>query len=98
MTTNLINSEKGNSSTQDNEKPGASTNPPQLRETSINIPDVDLQEEEDRIKIYDSLEEFNKNLPETVTLLEAPNGSVCYLVGTAHFSEKSQDDVSQVRS
>ncbi|KAI8119654.1 TraB domain-containing protein [Lucilia cuprina] len=45
------------------------------------------------IKIYDSLEEFEKNLPSTVTVLDTPFGSKVYLVGTAHFSEDSQDDV-----
>ncbi|GBP05867.1 hypothetical protein EVAR_101091_1 [Eumeta japonica] len=45
------------------------------------------------IKIYDSIEEFEKNLPPTVTVLTTPFGSRVYLVGTAHFSE-SQDDVS----
>jgi hypothetical protein len=35
-------------------------------------------------------------LPETVTVLDGPNGAKLYLVGTAHFSEKSQQDVSQV--
>ena len=50
------------------------------------------------IKIYDSLEEFEKNLPPTVTVLDTPFGSKVYLVGTAHFSEDSQDDVSFVSS
>lgn len=35
-------------------------------------------------------------MPETVTLLTSDFGSKVYLVGTAHFSEKSQDDVSLV--
>ncbi|BFF90697.1 traB domain-containing protein [Drosophila madeirensis] len=48
------------------------------------------------IKIYDTLEEFDQNLPSTVTLLNTPFGSKVYLVGTAHFSEESQDDVSFV--
>lgn len=48
------------------------------------------------IKIYDSVEEFNKNLPETVTLLSTPNGNNVYLVGTAHFSQSSQMDVANV--
>jgi len=33
-----------------------------------------------------------------VTLLNTPFGSKVYLVGTAHFSEESQDDVSYVSS
>ncbi|XP_055524672.1 traB domain-containing protein [Wyeomyia smithii] len=48
------------------------------------------------IKIYRSLEEFDQNLPDTVTLLTTPEGSKVYLVGTAHFSENSQNDVSLV--
>lgn len=48
------------------------------------------------IKIYDTIEEFNQNLPETVTLLKMPNNVTIYLVGTAHFSEKSQEDVANV--
>ena len=46
------------------------------------------------LKIYDSIEEFNANLPETVTLLQMPNSTNVYLVGTAHFSEESQRDVA----
>lgn len=48
------------------------------------------------LKIYDTLEEFERNLPSTVTILNTPFGSKVYLVGTAHFSEESQDDVSFV--
>lgn len=48
------------------------------------------------IQIYETLEEFEKNLPPTVTVLDTPFGSKVYLVGTAHFSEESQDDVSFV--
>ena len=35
-------------------------------------------------------------LPETVTLLTTEDGAKVYLVGTAHFSENSQADVTQV--
>ncbi|KAL9893962.1 uncharacterized protein ACN2A1_008829 isoform 1-T3 [Glossina fuscipes fuscipes] len=48
------------------------------------------------LKIYSTLEEFERNLPSTVTILNTPFGSKVYLVGTAHFSEESQDDVSFV--
>lgn len=54
------------------------------------------QSQKDAIKIYSSLEEFDKNLPDTVTMLTTPYGSKVYLVGTAHFSENSQNDVSLV--
>jgi len=33
------------------------------------------------------------DLPSTVTYLEGPNGSQVYIVGTAHFSEESNEDV-----
>ncbi|EDW81739.1 uncharacterized protein Dwil_GK10854 [Drosophila willistoni] len=48
------------------------------------------------INIYNTLEEFEQHLPPTVTVLNTPFGSKVYLVGTAHFSEESQDDVSFV--
>lgn len=48
------------------------------------------------IKIYKSIEEFDQNLPPTVVLLRNGAGSKVYLVGTAHFSRESQDDVSLV--
>lgn len=35
-------------------------------------------------------------LPETVTRLTAPDGSLLYLVGTAHFSDSSKNDVATV--
>lgn len=35
-------------------------------------------------------------LPDTVTKLETPEGCKVYLVGTAHFSKESQDDVAKV--
>ncbi|XP_062564238.1 traB domain-containing protein [Armigeres subalbatus] len=54
------------------------------------------QSQKDAIKIYSSIEEFDKNLPDTVTMLTTPYGSKVYLVGTAHFSENSQNDVSLV--
>jgi len=34
--------------------------------------------------------------PDTVAVIKASNGSIVYLVGTAHFSKESQDDVAQV--
>lgn len=39
---------------------------------------------------------IDDRLPETVTLLTTPDGAKVYLVGTAHFSEESQNDVSLV--
>lgn len=39
---------------------------------------------------------IDNNLPNTVTLLRTEDGGKCYLVGTAHFSIESQNDVSKV--
>ena len=50
----------------------------------------------DAIRVYDSIEEFERNLPPTVTVLSNEYGSKVYVVGTAHFSKESQDDVSLV--
>lgn len=41
---------------------------------------------------------IDDRLPETVSLLTTPDGGKVYLVGTAHFSEESQNDVSMVSS
>uniref|UniRef100_A0A2S2QT17 TraB domain-containing protein n=1 Tax=Sipha flava TaxID=143950 RepID=A0A2S2QT17_9HEMI len=42
------------------------------------------------------VEEQVTNFPDTVAVLKSSNGSVVYLVGTAHFSKESQEDVAQV--
>jgi len=47
-----------------------------------------------KIKEYDPT--IDERLPETVTLLTTPEGGKLYLVGTAHFSVESQNDVSKV--
>ncbi|XP_017794040.1 PREDICTED: traB domain-containing protein isoform X3 [Habropoda laboriosa] len=39
---------------------------------------------------------IDERLPETVTLLTTPEGGKLYLVGTAHFSVESQNDVAMV--
>ncbi len=39
----------------------------------------------------------NPELPRTVTHLTTPAGSDVYIVGTAHFSQSSQEDVAKVR-
>ncbi|XP_078041798.1 traB domain-containing protein isoform X2 [Augochlora pura] len=39
---------------------------------------------------------IDERLPETVKLLTTPNGGKLYLVGTAHFSVESQNDVSMI--
>lgn len=46
----------------------------------------------------DTEEDFDKNLPETISLLTHPIVNVkVYLVGTVHFSVKSQQEVIKVR-
>ncbi|KAH8383427.1 hypothetical protein KR009_008602 [Drosophila setifemur] len=62
----------------------------------VPAPALDQPQTKREIRIYDTIEEFEENLPSTVTLLNTPFGSKVYLVGTAHFSEESQDDVSFV--
>lgn len=52
--------------------------------------------EESMIKVYNELTEFEENLPHTVSLLTNEFGSKIYIIGTAHFSEESKDDVSFV--
>ena len=46
-----------------------------------------------------SSEERSENiqLPDTVTKLTTPYRSTVYIVGTAHFSESSQEDVRKVK-
>lgn len=39
---------------------------------------------------------MDEGLPSTVTVLDTPDGGKVYLVGTAHFSLQSQEDVSRV--
>lgn len=39
---------------------------------------------------------FLEEMPNTVTVLDTPDGGKVYLIGTAHFSIKSQEDVSRV--
>jgi hypothetical protein len=39
---------------------------------------------------------IDTKLPDTVSLLTTPDGGKVYLVGTAHFSMESQEDVAKV--
>ncbi|GAB6029907.1 hypothetical protein CHUAL_005606 [Chamberlinius hualienensis] len=56
--------------------------------------DSNGDEVSDRV-LLPSINPPKDNLPDTVTRLETPNGSVVYIVGTAHFSVESQNDVSR---
>lgn len=46
--------------------------------------------------IPEKLREEEWDLPHTITKLESPSGGQIYLVGTAHFSKESQEDVAKV--
>lgn len=58
--------------------------------------DLDLNTSSSKDDFQASLAEFEKNLPSTVEILTVPTGAKVYLVGTAHFSPESQNDVSVV--
>ena len=60
------------------------------------IEDNDIPNPADLDVIIERMRDPNPQLPETVTVLEGEHGSKVYLVGTAHFSEESQQDVRQV--
>ena len=57
-----------------------------------------VQLEDSMFKSYHGGEERGDNiqLPDTVTKLLTPYRSTVYVVGTAHFSENSQEDVRKV--
>ncbi|CAL8091691.1 unnamed protein product [Calicophoron daubneyi] len=81
-------------------------------ETTINGYDYDSEtaslDEEEKNVIADSISNHLRTvvslrsekfeLPETVSLLECKNGTKVYLVGTAHFSKESVEDVVKVMS
>ncbi|XP_072940261.1 traB domain-containing protein-like isoform X1 [Epargyreus clarus] len=73
-------------STQQNTKE-RSSNPNSAVETN---PESNVQD------VAEQGEQAENSLPNTVTILDAPNGGKVYLVGTAHFSLESQEDVSKV--
>lgn len=94
----ILSSETGaNSLTEEsNTIIGSSTSSSKEKEDLTKEERVKIVNGELQVKIYDSQEEFEKNLPETVSILEGPFGGTVYLVGTAHFSEESMNDVSFV--
>ncbi|XP_022914103.2 traB domain-containing protein [Onthophagus taurus] len=56
-----------------------------------------FEEIDDETKHTIEHEEFDKCLPQTVTLLQHPQtGAKVYVVGTAHFSQESKDEVVKV--
>uniref|UniRef100_A0A182JZB0 TraB n=1 Tax=Anopheles christyi TaxID=43041 RepID=A0A182JZB0_9DIPT len=88
VSVNMSQSETSTSTTQDEKD---------SRDTTANVSQLPAESGSDSaIPLYATLEEFDRNLPDTVTLLTKPDGTKVYLVGTAHFSESSQRDVSLV--
>lgn len=85
-----------NDSTRLNSREGQKSNIDDDHSTMTNGNMSVSLEIETSIKVYNSVEEFDTNLPSTVTLLKNEFGSKVYIVGTAHFSRESQDDVSLV--
>lgn len=55
----------------------------------------DTMDEVELIRMRELKRQDNPDLPETVTKLVTPTGCQVYIVGTAHFSDKSQDDVAK---
>lgn len=48
------------------------------------------------VPIYESVDEFEKNLPKTVELLHTEDGHKVFVIGTVHYSIKSHYDVASV--
>ncbi|XP_022095909.1 traB domain-containing protein-like [Acanthaster planci] len=48
------------------------------------------------LRVKYNLRQENPQLPDTVTTLETEDGAKVYVVGTAHFSEQSQQDVAEL--
>lgn len=81
-------------------------NIPELTESTLNIetdsengsdPLVELDDNVSSSNSNKSDEDFDNNLPPTVTLLKhEKTGAKVYLIGTAHFSKESQEDVVKV--
>ncbi|KAI5645311.1 traB family domain-containing protein [Phthorimaea operculella] len=77
------------------EKPKFVTSTPDLKkESPSDIQIADSNPECDIEGVPDL--PLDEGLPSTVTVLDAPDGGKVYLVGTAHFSVQSQEDVSRV--
>ncbi|PIK45996.1 putative traB domain-containing protein [Apostichopus japonicus] len=53
-------------------------------------------DEVELIRMRELKRQDNPELPETVSKLVTPSGARVYLIGTAHFSEKSQEDVAKI--
>ncbi|KYQ48492.1 TraB domain-containing protein [Trachymyrmex zeteki] len=58
--------------------------------------DSNIQNKGVQIEIRGYDPTIDERLPKTVTLLTTPDGGKLYLIGTAHFSVESQNDVSKI--
>ncbi|OWR46141.1 traB domain-containing protein-like [Danaus plexippus] len=69
-----------------------------LSDDTVNIADGNDSQDSEKKSAIDSTTDVepDNGLPNTVTVLDAPDGGKIYLVGTAHFSLESQEDVSKV--
>ncbi|XP_023951439.2 traB domain-containing protein [Bicyclus anynana] len=69
-----------------------------LPDEALQKPTTELESDgtEKPVDIVADLQATDNGLPNTVTVLDAPDGGKVYLVGTAHFSLESQEDVSKV--
>ncbi|CAH2107191.1 unnamed protein product [Euphydryas editha] len=92
-----------NPSTSNNDKPNFFTSSPYPTKEILSeggITDSTLEsniEANDRQPVENAEDQrLEDELPSTVTVLDAPGGGKVYLVGTAHFSLESQEDVSKV--
>lgn len=80
----------------DNENADADASTPLVAEAAQAADAATVRARDVEVKMYKTVGEFERNLPKTVTLLQTPEGSKVYVVGTAHFSRESMDDVSLV--
>ena len=57
----------------------------------------EIDDDDNDVNSLDSVRHIPKlELPSTVTVLDTEHGSKVYIVGTAHFSLESQEDVAKV--
>jgi len=66
------------------------------KQSGVSTPDEDPPSEDSTLadsEVENLMMNTVKELPNTVTVLKAPNGVDVYVVGTAHFSQQSQVDV-----
>ena len=64
-----------------------------VEKTDLQVEDESTSDDEEDI---DDAEDDSFVLPKTCTLLKTPSGARVYLVGTAHFSRESHEDVERV--